>query len=39
MLEFAKEHPDATVKELIEYYESLDPKIIADDDDDEDDEY
>lgn len=38
MLEFAKEHPDATVKELIEYYESLDPKIIADDNDDEDDE-
>ena len=36
MLEFAKEHPDATVKELIEYYESLDPKIIADDDDEDD---
>lgn len=36
MLEFAKENPDATVKELIEYYESLDPRIIAEDDDDED---
>lgn len=33
MLEFAKAHPNATVKELIEYYESLDPKIIAEDDD------
>lgn len=39
MLEFAKENPDATVKELIEYYESLDPKIVTEyDDDDEDDE-
>lgn len=36
MLEFAKENPDATVKERIEYYESLDPKIIAEDDDEED---
>lgn len=38
MLEFAKAHPEASVKELIEYYESLEPKIIADDDDDDDDD-
>lgn len=36
MLEFAKENPDATVKELIEYYESLDPKIITEYDDEDD---
>ena len=28
MLEFAKENPDATVKELIEYYESMEPKYV-----------
>ena len=36
MLEFAKVHPDATVKELIDYFESMDPEIVDEDEDDED---
>lgn len=36
MLEFAKAHPDATVKEFIDYFESMDPEIVGEDDDDED---
>ena len=36
MLLFAKARPDATVKELIEYFESMDPEIVCEDDDDED---
>lgn len=35
MLEFAKAHPDATVKELIDYFESMDPEIVDEDDEDE----
>ena len=35
MLEFAKAHPDATVKELIDYFESMDPEIVDEDEDDE----
>lgn len=31
MLEFAKSHPDATVKELIDYFESMDPEIVDED--------
>ena len=31
MLEFAKAHPDATVKELIDYFESMDPEIVDED--------
>ena len=35
MLSFAKAHPNATVKELIEYFESMDPEIVGEDDDEE----
>lgn len=31
MLEFAKAHPSVTVKELIDYFESMDPEIVDED--------
>ena len=36
VLEYMKAHPDATVKELIDYFESMDPEIVDEDEDDED---
>lgn len=35
MLLFARAHPNATVKELIEYFESMNPEIAGEDESEE----